>query len=133
MVVALTLNGGEIIAQGFIAFMVSPLLLYVFIMAFYTFFATAYEIRGRGYIYDGHDDEGENRECMRRRVRVEVSAAEVECPICLAHARDPVALGCGHAFHAVCITRWLATSVRATCPICRAAPTTIEYRSQPFF
>ncbi len=52
------------------------------------------------------------------RVALVVRAPAAECAICLAHADAPVALACGHAFHAACVARWIAR--RATCPLCRA-------------
>lgn len=39
------------------------------------------------------------------------------CAICLEPYRSPRRLGCGHAFHAGCVRRWLWC--RGTCPICR--------------
>ena len=42
-----------------------------------------------------------------------------DCVICLAPLKHAaVKLPCGHAFHASCIRRWLASE--ATCPTCRS-------------
>ncbi len=50
-----------------------------------------------------------------------VRAPPAECTVCLAHADAPVALACGHAFHAACVSRWL--ELTPTCPLCRASAT----------
>ena len=49
----------------------------------------------------------------------------VECAICLcefAVGDSATLLPCGHEFHSGCIHKWLAASVAATCPLCKAAP-----------
>jgi len=48
------------------------------------------------------------------------------CPICLADmcpAGEAVVVGCGHAFHATCLARWVqdSTAQDTPCPLCRAA------------
>ncbi len=55
------------------------------------------------------------------RVALVVRAPPAECTVCLAHADAPVALACGHAFHAACLSRWL--ELTPTCPLCRASAT----------
>lgn len=52
-----------------------------------------------------------------------------ECPVCLLNIKrdDLHRLGCGHAFHEVCINRWKTTGHR-TCPICRVEFVKPEYR-----
>ncbi len=55
------------------------------------------------------------------RVALVVRAPPAECAICVAHADAPVALACGHAFHAACVSCWL--ELAPTCPLCRASAT----------
>jgi hypothetical protein len=65
--------------------------------------------------------ERDAREPSTARVALVVRAPPAECAICLAHAEAPVALACGHAFHAACVAAWLER--KPTCPLCRARAT----------
>ena len=70
---------------------------------------------------DDEHPESHAHRAHRAVVALVVRAPPAECIVCLAHADAPVALACGHAFHAACVSRWL--ELTPTCPLCRASAT----------
>lgn len=45
-----------------------------------------------------------------------------ECAVCLEAVCAPTrTLGCGHAFHAACVDKWLRDEGQRSCPVCRFA------------
>jgi hypothetical protein len=98
----------------FLVLMMSPIVLYTATAVFYVALVAA-----SGDIQYDHEDYEETNSSPKAPRTFEMAEAQ-ECPICLSHASSPVALACGHAFHMSCVSRWLARSAHATCPICRA-------------
>ncbi|KAG1359106.1 E3 ubiquitin-protein ligase RNF8-B-like [Cocos nucifera] len=55
-----------------------------------------------------------------KKEKVEESAAEFECNICLDMAKEPVVTPCGHLFCWRCLYQWLhANPVFPECPVCK--------------
>ena len=110
----------------FLVLMISPVFIYASAAVVYV--ALAASTGGVQYDDDDHEETDTRRYCpsgprgpsAHRPYRTLDPAEAQECPICLSHASNPVALACGHAFHSSCVERWLSLSAHATCPICRA-------------
>ena len=110
VLVAVSVEGGEAVARVALTVLLAPCFLYV--CGFMIICTIALSC-------GGDIDYSDEAQTPRARPVIRTRPADAqECPICLVHAEAPVALACGHAFHAACVTRWLDT--RATCPMCRS-------------
>ncbi len=112
LIVAVFVEGGDLAARLVLAFMLVPFIVYV---CGSIIICIALSCGG-----DEHFDYIDEIQTPHTQHVIRTRPADAqECPICLAHAEAPIALACGHAFHAACVTRWLNVSTRATCPMCR--------------
>lgn len=64
-----------------------------------------------------------SEEQLMRITRSECEENEEECAVCLCKIEEQEEMGelrCGHAFHRVCLERWIGFK-KTSCPLCRAS------------